>query len=256
MPRRRIAVIITAFILFAFIYSLRASFPGPSYKTIFLLSGLLGCLATSRLLEMSEEETLVMGILFAVPMADQIIHAHGFPWHVLEVLLLQVLIPLGLLYSVSRGLSLGDVGLSLGRRRITLKTTAMLLSLAGLMAVVGLMFPSMTSYYPIWQSGPGVTTGEFVYEETIIAIMMFGGEFFYRGLVLLILGRRSFWGAVLLQSLPYAFLHLGKPAVEVPYSLVAGIIFGWANLRSRSVLPSWVTHFTGSALFDALILLT
>jgi len=256
MPRRRIAAIITAFIIFAVIYSLRASFPGPRYKTIFLLSGLLGGLAASRLLALSEEETLVMGMLFAVPMADQIIHAHGFPWHVVEVLLLQVLIPLSLLFTVSRGLSMGDVGLSLGRRKVTLKTTVMLLCLAGTMAIVGLMFPSMTSYYPIWQSSPGVSTGEFIYEETIIAVLMFGGEFFYRGLVLLILGKRSFWGAVILQSLPYAFLHLGKPAVEVPYSLVAGIIFGWANLRSRSVLPSWITHFTGSALFDALILLT
>jgi membrane protease YdiL (CAAX protease family) len=153
-------------------------------------------------------------------------------------------------------LSPGDVGLTLGTRRKMLVTTTFLLFLAVAMSLIGLLFPSMTEYYPIWQTGPDVTTGEFLYEETIIAIMMFCGEFFYRGIVLFTLAKRSFWGAILLQSLPYAFLHLGKPMIEVPYSLVAGIIFGWANLRSRSMLPSWITHFVGSALFDALILLT
>ena len=174
----------------------------------------------------------------------------------IEVICLQVLVPLGLLRLLRKNLSLGDVGFTLGRRMTTLRTTILLLSLGVAMAVIGLLFPSMTRYYPIWQTGSGVTSGEFLYHETIIAIMMFGGEFFYRGLVLFTLAKRSFWGAILLQSLPYAFLHLGKPMVEVPYSLVAGIIFGWANLHSRSMLPSWITHFVGSALFDALILLT
>jgi membrane protease YdiL (CAAX protease family) len=257
MPRdRTTTIIIAGFLVFAVIYSLRVSFPGPRYKSVVLLGGLLGALAASRLLGMRDDETMVMGVLFAVPMADQIIHIYGYPWRVIEVLCLQVMTPLTLLYLVRMGLPPADVGLSLGNRMTTLKTTAILLSLAGAMSVIGLLFPSMTNYYPIWQSGSDVTPGEFIYHEAIIAIMMFGGEFFYRGLVLFTLARRSFWGAILLQSLPYAFLHLGKPAVEVPYSLVAGIIFGWANLRSRSMLPSWVTHFVGSALFDALILLT
>ena len=221
-----------------------------------MLGGLLAALAASRLLDMDEGETLAMGILFAVPMADQIVLAYGVPWRLIEVVCLQVLVPLVLLRLLRRNLSLGDVGLTLGERMTTLKTTVIILSLGVAMAIIGLNFPSMTKYYPIWQTGSGVTTGEFVYHETIIAIMMFGGEFFYRGLVLFTLAKRSFWGAIVLQSLPYAFLHLGKPPIEVPYSLVAGIIFGWANLRSRSMLPSWITHFVGSALFDALILLT
>jgi membrane protease YdiL (CAAX protease family) len=205
---------------------------------------------------MNDNETLVMGVLFAVPMAGQIIHLYRFPWRLIEIICLQAIVPLSLLYLVNMKLSPGEVGLTLGNRRKTLVTTAMLLSLAVAMSLIGLLFPSMTQYYPIWQTGTDVTTGEFLYEETIIAIMMFCGEFFYRGLVLFTLAKRSFWGAILLQSLPYAFLHLGKPMIEVPYSLVAGIIFGWANLRSGSMLPSWITHFVGSALFDALILLT
>lgn len=134
--------------------------------------------------------------------------------------------------------------------------TGALLATATAMAFIGLGFPSMVRYYPIWHTGGSIGPVGFGYNELVISGIMFAGEFFFRGIILFTLGRRSFWGAVVFQSLPYAFLHFGKPSVEVPYSLVAGIIFGWANLRSRSVLPSWLTHSLGSALFDALVLLT
>jgi membrane protease YdiL (CAAX protease family) len=173
-------------------------------------------------------------------------------------LVLYFVIPLLLFLTIGRERwrQLRSIGLSLGERRTTLRMTVTLLLLASLMAFVGLFSPSMTRYYPIWSTGGEVSVADFAYNEFLFALIMFSGEFFYRGLVLLTLGRRSFWGAIVLQSIPYAFLHLGKPVIEVPYSFVAGLVFGWANLRSRSLLPSWLTHFMGSALFDALVLLT
>ena len=71
------------------------------------------------------------------------------------------------------------------------------------------------------------------------------------------------------DNLRHALIHIGKhnelPELSELKNLTSGehvdaytnvMEFGWANLRSRSMLPSWITHFVGSALFDALILLT
>jgi len=200
-------------------------------------------------------EMLAVGLLFAVPMADQLITLRIPQGGVLEQLSLYVFFPLCLLWLTCRRLRLSDVGLSTGVRRKTARITAIFLLAAFCLSVVGLAVPSMTRYYPVWRTGR-VTLQAFVYNEAVVSVFMFACEFFYRGIVLFVLARRSFWGAIVLQTLPYAFLHLGKPDIEVPYSFLAGIAFGWANLRCGSVIPSWVTHAVGSALFDALILLT
>jgi len=245
-----------AFLLLLIVYMSRASFPGPFYRSYVLAGGMLCALGLSWPLRLDDDEKLVLGLVFAVPMADQMIYARGLLGRMLEDLLLYVLIPLLALWLVRRDLKLGDVGLSLGNRRSTAAVTLGLLSVAVIMALVGLGFPSMTRYYPIWGTGGSVRPVGFALNEMVISVVMFAGEFFFRGVILFTLAKRSFWGAVIFQSLPYAFLHLGKPSVEVPYSLVAGIVFGWADLRSRSILPSWLTHSLGSALFDALVILT
>ena len=51
-----------------------------------------------------------------------------------------------------------------------------------------------------------------------------------------------------------ALAHLGKPTEEVIFSFFAGIVFGLADVETRSILPSFAAHFFGSALFDTLAL--
>ena len=254
--RKSRLLVAAGFLIFSLFYVTEASFPGPHYRSYVLLGCLAGAILASIILRLELDETLVMGLVFAVPMVDQLIYSRSLEARMVEEIILCIAIPLGLLWLVRRDLRPWDVGLSLGYRRSTLKVTLILLTIAAVVSVIGLGFPSMVKYYPIWRTGPSVSTYDYVYNEAVISIIMLGCEFFFRGLVLFTLARRSFWGAIIFQSLPYTFLHFGKPSIEVPYSLVAGITFGWANLRSRSILPSWLTHSLGSALFDALVLLT
>lgn len=247
--------VFAGFLCFAVIYAWQASFPGRYFGSYLLLVGLVGGLAVSAFRRWDADETLAIGLLFAIPMADQLIELRLRHGELVQQLLLYVLVPLSLLWLTQPKVRPSDVGLSFGIRRTTVRITAALLLIAACLSVVGLGFTSMTRYYPIWRTGT-VTIQEYLHNEVIISVIMFASEFFYRGIVLFVLARRSFWGSILLQTLPYAFLHLGKPDIEVPYSFIAGIAFGWANLRSRSVIPSWTTHAVGSALFDALILLT
>ncbi len=254
VPPKRVLVAL-GFVLFLCFYASQANFPGRHYRGYVLVGGLAGSLTMALILRWKPEEMLVSGLLFAVPMVEQIFRPI-LPARWLGDLVLYVGLPLVFLWLVVGRLHPADVGLSLGERSITFRITPCLLAVAALLAIVGLAVPSMTLYYPIWRSSSPITWRDFAYHETLIAIMMFSCELFFRGTVLFVLGRRSFWGSILIQSVPYAYLHMGKPSVEVPYSLIAGVVFGWANLRSRSVLPSWATHFFGSALFDALIVLS
>jgi len=253
--RARPRIVAAGFVCFAVIYIWQASFPGRYFGSYFLLLGLAAGVAISAFRRWDADETLAIGLLFAIPMADQLVALRFYQGQMVQQLLLYVLVPLILLWRTSRRVRPSDVGLSLGSLRTTARITAAFLLVAACLSVIGLRLTSMTRYYPVWRTGT-VTVQDFLYNEAIISVLMFASEFFYRGIVLFVLARRSFWGSIFLQTLPYAFLHLGKPDVEVPYSFLAGIAFGWANLRSRSVIPSWTTHAVGSALFDALILLT
>jgi membrane protease YdiL (CAAX protease family) len=50
--------------------------------------------------------------------------------------------------------------------------------------------------------------------------------------------------AVLAQTALYTIAHLHKPPVEAWLSVAAGLVLGFAALRTRSVLPGLLVHFT------------
>jgi membrane protease YdiL (CAAX protease family) len=81
---------------------------------------------------------------------------------------------------------------------------------------------------------------------------MLATEFFYRGF--LMMGTKESIGrwSILLQAIPYAYVHLGKPMLEVYYSFFAGIAFGYVDYESRSIFPSFFLHWTTSIIFDIL----
>ncbi len=250
-------LVVAGFLIFALIWVLQASFPGAYYYRSYVFPiGLVGCVLISAWLDYDPEEVFALGIAFAMPMADQLIFLPTATGRIAEEAILYLVFPVAVIFLLRRRICWTDLGFSLGRRRTTARTTLLLLAIAAGLSLAGLLIPSMTDYYPIWGPGTGASLSDYLYNEAVIGIVMFTGEAFFRGVILFTLAKRSFWGAIVFQSLPYAYLHFGKPGIEVPYSLAAGIVFGWANLRSRSLLPSFLTHFSGSALFDALILLT
>jgi membrane protease YdiL (CAAX protease family) len=43
-------------------------------------------------------------------------------------------------------------------------------------------------------------------------------------------------------TLPFAFIHLGKPEVETLSTLLGGAAYGWLDWRTGSVLYSGLAH--------------
>lgn len=74
------------------------------------------------------------------------------------------------------------------------------------------------------------------------ALEVLPAEFFYRGFLLFALLRVVGPIAVVLATLPFAFAHLGKPEVETLSTLLGGLLYGWLDWRSGSVLWSGLAH--------------
>jgi membrane protease YdiL (CAAX protease family) len=74
------------------------------------------------------------------------------------------------------------------------------------------------------------------------ALEVIPAEFFYRGFLLFALLRIAGPVAVVISTLPFAFAHLGKPEVETLSTLGGGILYGWLDWRTGSVLWSGLAH--------------
>ena len=76
------------------------------------------------------------------------------------------------------------------------------------------------------------------------AIYMFSWEFIFRGFLLFGLANKFKEGSILIQTIPFAILHLGKPALEAFFSVFGGIYLGYICYKSRSLIPAFLIHFS------------
>jgi uncharacterized protein len=97
------------------------------------------------------------------------------------------------------------------------------------------MTPAFAGYY-----GPQVTDPLDVLLTTALEVIP--AEFFFRGFLLFTLLRIAGPISVVIATLPFAFVHLGKPEVETLSTLVGGLAYGWLDWRTGSVLWSGLAH--------------
>jgi membrane protease YdiL (CAAX protease family) len=74
------------------------------------------------------------------------------------------------------------------------------------------------------------------------ALEVLPAEFFFRGFLLFALLRVIGPIAVVIATLPFAFAHLGKPEIETLSTLGGGLLYGWLDWRTGSVLWSGLAH--------------
>lgn len=109
--------------------------------------------------------------------------------------------------------------------------------------------PEMQAHYPHYRF---VKTEPLLWIPSTLAFATYGlaWETAFRGV--LVLGvvedkgapRWEGAAAVALQAVVYTVAHLDKPPLEAWLSFPAGLFFGWAALRTRSILPGFLVHFT------------
>jgi len=116
-------------------------------------------------------------------------------------------------------------------------------------------FQGFVDYYPKYAPARYFWM-DFVLFELAFGIVMFATEFFYRGFLLFGLSEKLDWRvANLIHAFLYMLVHIGKPLFEVPYSFVAGYVFGYVDYKGKSIIPSFLMHWVSSVIFDLFILL-
>ena len=159
-------------------------------------------------------------------------------------LALQTLLLLGLpaaWIGLSRRGRFADAGLTLATWRNWLRWLVPLAAIALPLALLGTRIPSIHAAYPrLWlaRSQPWLLI------PSTLAFAGFGlaWEFFFRGFLMLGLKPRLRQWAIVVQALPCALMHVGKPDIEVAAAFPAALVLGVLAYRTGSVIPGWLLH--------------
>jgi len=110
--------------------------------------------------------------------------------------------------------------------------------------------PSFQETYPMFSlARKGV--GGFIVAELSVGIFFIFWEFFFRGYMLFSLEKRTgFLVANAIQAMAFAFMHFGKPELEVYSSLIGGLVIGWLAWRSKTFLPAFLIHWGIQFMMD------
>ena len=151
--------------------------------------------------------------------------------------ILYFLLPLAVILIFFRH-SPGKYGFRIGNWRFGLLVTLLACVVMAFVLWFVAQIPSMQEYYSL--RAPDrllILLGR-------TGLEYFAWEFIWRGFLLFGLSYHLGPGpAILLQAVPFAFMHLGKPELETLTTIFGGSAFGYLSWRSRSFLYPFLIHW-------------
>lgn len=117
----------------------------------------------------------------------------------------------------------------------------LVLTLAGCVGVTIIMSAiARTGAFRAYYTPQALPLPKLVYEN---ALDLFGWEFIFRGFLLFALYRTLGPYAIVLQAVPFAIAHFGKPELETLSCIFGGSAFGYIAWRTRSFLYPFLIHW-------------
>ena len=137
---------------------------------------------------------------------------------------------------------LRDFGFRIGDAKYGFRFVVIALPILLWAAYVGSSDSAMQAEYPLAKSTMGHLQ-LFLIVQVFYLIYYLGWEFLFRGLMLFGLEKRfGAITAILIQTIPSAIVHIGKPASESFGAIFAGLVFGYLAIRTRSILYPLLLH--------------
>lgn len=167
--------------------------------------------------------------------------------------LLFFLVPIGLGW-VTPGIRLRSFGLGAGDWRYGLRATGVLYLVMLPVVVAASFTPTFANHYPL-ATGARASLGALAFYEAGYWIYFVSWEFVYRGLLCVGLHPRLGASAILLQAIPFAVMHGGKPEAEAFGSIIAALALGVVAVRARSFWYGALLHGLVATTMDVLGLL-
>lgn len=106
--------------------------------------------------------------------------------------------------------------------------------------------PSFQEYYALKDFSFAAYFGQ-------TCVYLLGWEYIFRGFMLFGLKDRLKWGTILVQTVPFVLLHLGKPELETLSTIFTGIYFGYVAYRGNSFWPAFIIHVFINVSFVAIV---
>lgn len=164
------------------------------------------------------------------------------------------------------GRRLRDFGLGLGDWRFGMRAAAALYAVMLPVLVAASFRDNFVAYYPmsewvrgevrLFAGGAGAAhLASFMMYELAYASYFIGWEFFHRGFLTIGLEPVLGWYAVLVVSIPFAIMHVGKPMPEAYGAIVASLVLGWLAIRTRSSWYGFALHAAVAVTMDVLAVL-
>ena len=105
--------------------------------------------------------------------------------------------------------------------------------------------------YPFYNLKPGEKLfPNFFIWEVLYFVQFIGVEFFFRGFMLHGTKRQLGFYSIIFMVVPYCMIHFGKPMTEAIAAIVAGIALGILSLKSKSIIPGVLIHFSVAIAMD------
>lgn len=137
---------------------------------------------------------------------------------------------------------LNKLGLQTGDWRVGVKLLAFGIPIGLLIAYLGARSVVLQAEYPYARSALPVPW-LFLAVEAGYLVYYFAWEFLFRGVMLF--GLEKYYGvatAILIQTIPSALVHIGKPFSESFAAILAGLVFGAIAWRTRSIIFPLILH--------------
>ena len=136
---------------------------------------------------------------------------------------------------------LAEAGLTLAVPRDWIRWLVPLAAVALPLALLGTRIPSVHAAYPRLLQA---RSQPWLLIPSTLAFAGFGlaWEFFFRGFLMLGLKTQLRQWAIVVQAIPCALLHVGKPDIEVAAAFPAALVLGLLAYRVGSVIPGWLLH--------------
>jgi membrane protease YdiL (CAAX protease family) len=165
----------------------------------------------------------------------------GAIYEYLAAFLLMFVVPVAIVKAVFKS-SLREFGFRVGDVGWGFRFVIILLPVFLLVAYIGSLDPAVREEYPLAGSAMGCPS-LFLVVEVFYLIYYLGWEFLFRGFMLFGLEERyGALAAILVQMIPSAIVHIGKPASESFAAIVAGLVFGYLAIRTHSILYPLILH--------------
>ncbi len=139
-----------------------------------------------------------------------------------------------------------DYGLRWGSPRIWGYYVLIVCLAAAVILYASSFFTALQSYY-------SQADFNFITYALLQIVSLGAQEFFYRGYLLFGLKEKLGEGSILLQMVPFALMHLGKPELETISTVITGILFGYIAWRGKSFWPAFFIHLFINIFFVALV---